>query len=188
MHLYVRNTFITNQHLVQITRQTVFIDAATHGGIALGIQVNQQNFFLQYRKRSGQIDCSGRLAYPALLVRDTKHIGTGRFFVVFTHDYPCCTNHTRQRCASSSGTVNDSIRSTCQLLSDCNAAISKSGSLPFIAAMRPPGRTCLPAKFTKSSSEEKARETTISACMGSCCSTRTCIADKLGKAKAPTIC
>ena len=48
-------------------------DAVTGGGVALGVQIHDQNLFAQGRHTGRQIDGGGRLAHAALLVCDSHN-------------------------------------------------------------------------------------------------------------------
>ncbi len=60
-------------------------DAQASTGIALGIHVNQQDFFANSRQCGGQIDGGCGLAYPALLVG--KGYGSWSNIAVNTHQW-----------------------------------------------------------------------------------------------------
>jgi hypothetical protein len=49
----------------------VLVDPASHGGVALRIQVDQQDAPLGSRQRRREIDGRGRLADPTFLICDT---------------------------------------------------------------------------------------------------------------------
>ena len=54
------------------------LDAAAHGGVALRVEVHQQHAAPRRRQRGGEVDGSGGLADPALLVGDGDHAFHGR--------------------------------------------------------------------------------------------------------------
>ena len=64
-----------DQDLVDGATQGALVDAAAHGGIALGIEVDQQGALPELGQGRRQIDTGGGLADAALLVGD--------------HEYPC---------------------------------------------------------------------------------------------------
>ena len=56
----------------------MLVDPATHGRVALRIEIDQEHTAAHERQRSGQIDRRGGLADPALLVGDRDDVDHGR--------------------------------------------------------------------------------------------------------------
>src|SRR5207249_5644904 len=61
---------LAEQHLTGAARELRLVDPAAHGGVALGIQVDEEYPALGGGERCREIDRSGGLADAALLVRD----------------------------------------------------------------------------------------------------------------------
>src|SRR5450631_4096198 len=116
----------------------MLVDSAPHGGVALGIQVDQQHTPLGGRQRSSEIDRGGGLSDSALLIcncDDPLH---------FLLDLgPAGESSTRCRSSSSPGTLSRCTASTRNDLG--RAEISSSGRFPFIASKRPSGAHKCPA-------------------------------------------
>jgi hypothetical protein len=55
--------------------QGALVDAAAHGGVALGVEVDQQHALAGCGEAGGEVDTGGRLADAALLVGDTENAG-----------------------------------------------------------------------------------------------------------------
>src|SRR5690606_35571150 len=68
------NTGFTQQHLVQIVFDRVFIHPTAHGGVTLRVEVDKQNLFLQGGKRRCQIDGGGGFTHTALLIGNAEHL------------------------------------------------------------------------------------------------------------------
>ena len=66
----LRRAALAQQPIVGAQVQFILIDAAAHGGIALGIQVDQQHTGSGQRQRRAQVDAGGGLTHPAFLVGD----------------------------------------------------------------------------------------------------------------------
>jgi hypothetical protein len=52
----------------------LFVDARTHGGIALRVHIGQQNALADVRQGGRQIDTGGSLADATFLVCDAKNL------------------------------------------------------------------------------------------------------------------
>src|SRR5690606_37717200 len=63
------------QHVVDTALDIVFVDAAAHGGVALRIEIHQQDTLLGRHQRSGQIDAGGSFTHSALLVGYSVDLG-----------------------------------------------------------------------------------------------------------------
>ncbi len=55
--------------------ERLLVDAGTHRGIALGIQVDQQHTLVLCREAGGKVHRGGGLADAALLVCDHEYLG-----------------------------------------------------------------------------------------------------------------
>ena len=64
------NRRIVHQHIVDTGFDVVFIDAAAHRGVALGIEIDQQDLFPGCNQGCRQIDAGSRFTHPALLIGD----------------------------------------------------------------------------------------------------------------------
>ena len=63
------------QHVVHAQGQRPLVHAGTHGGVALRIQINQQNPLANFGQACGQIHRRGGFTDSALLVGNTKNLG-----------------------------------------------------------------------------------------------------------------
>jgi len=63
------------QHVVHRELHLAFVDARTHGRVALRVQVDHQDALADASQSSGQIDRGGGFTDAALLVGDTKYFG-----------------------------------------------------------------------------------------------------------------
>ncbi len=68
---------LTCQHVVNGVLQGELVDAASHGGVALGIEVDQQDAPLGGDQRGCEVDTGGGLADPAFLIGDCEYLGHG---------------------------------------------------------------------------------------------------------------
>src|SRR5271168_4057628 len=121
----------------------MLVDSASHGGITLRIEIDQQHTPLGGRQRSGEIDGGGGLSDPAFLIcnrDDPLH---------FPLDWGAAAlgrigeSSTRCRSSSSPGTLSRCTASTRKRLG--SAEISSSGRFPFMASSRPFGAHKCPA-------------------------------------------
>jgi hypothetical protein len=55
--------------------ELAFVDPRTHGGIALGIQIDHQHTLAYPREPGRQIDCGGGFTHTAFLIGNTKNLG-----------------------------------------------------------------------------------------------------------------
>src|SRR3990167_6927896 len=65
------------QRVVHGARDGALVDAASHGRVALRIEIDEQYSAPRLRERSGEIDACGRLADAALLVHHRQHARHG---------------------------------------------------------------------------------------------------------------
>src|SRR5690606_34910813 len=140
---------LLEQHVAAGGRQVVLVDAAAHGGVALGIEVDEQHALGRGRQRRGQVDRGGGLADPAFLVGDSDDAGhmPARASWRWTLDYALSppgsrATTTRWRSAARPGTASGRTSLTCQPAG--RAAISSAGTTPFIASRTPPGPSRCP--------------------------------------------
>src|SRR5258708_4591640 len=84
------------QHVIHGAHGRALVDAAAHGGVALRIQINEQNTLAGLRERGGEIDARRGLADTALLVYHCEYT---------RHSQPLLRQTTRYRSASSNGTL-----------------------------------------------------------------------------------
>src|SRR5690606_23508237 len=66
---------LADQHVVDGVLEGLLVHTAAHGGVALGIEVDQQDAALGGDQRGGQVDAGGGLADPALLIGDREYLG-----------------------------------------------------------------------------------------------------------------
>ncbi|MNT18446.1 hypothetical protein D3C72_1536570 [compost metagenome] len=64
-----------DQHLVHAVLQRLLVDARTHRGIALRVQVDQQHALVLRGQAGGEVHRGGGLAHPALLVCNHEYLG-----------------------------------------------------------------------------------------------------------------
>src|SRR5690606_24960771 len=65
---------VAHQHIVDRRLQGRLVHTAAAGGVALGIEVDQQHLALGGDQRGGEVDAGGGLGDPALLVGDGKYL------------------------------------------------------------------------------------------------------------------
>ncbi|KAG0759602.1 hypothetical protein G6F57_016170 [Rhizopus arrhizus] len=75
LHAGLLDGGLADQHLVQVRFQRILVDAATHRGVALRVQVHQQHALIVRGKARRQIDGGRRLAHTTLLVGDAEDAG-----------------------------------------------------------------------------------------------------------------
>src|SRR5690606_948895 len=68
---------LLEQHVAGGRVQVALVDAAAHGGVALGVEIDQQHPLGRGGQRGGQVDCGGGLADAALLVGNGDDAGHG---------------------------------------------------------------------------------------------------------------
>src|SRR5690606_26341068 len=153
---------LLEQHVAAGGRQVVLVDAAAHGGVALGVEVHEQHALGRGRQRRGQVDRGGGLADPAFLVGDSDDAGhmpagaSGRWTLDYALSPPGSRpTTTRWRSAASPGTVSGRTSRTRQPAG--SAAISASGTTPFIASRTPPGLSRCPPRSRISGRVASAR-------------------------------
>ena len=66
--LVVAQSGLTHEPFINAWVQGVFVDTAAHGGITLGVQIDEQDTSSQTCQGSAEIDASRRLADTAFLI------------------------------------------------------------------------------------------------------------------------
>src|SRR5579862_9406960 len=133
----------------------MLVHSASHGGIALRIEIDQEHAPFGGRQRGGEIDGGGGLSNPAFLICNCDDPLHGLLDLGRTGE-----SSTRCRSSSSPGTLR---RCTARTRNDLGRAeISSSGRFPFIASKRPSGAHKCPAYAAKSASDDRARAITVS--------------------------
>src|SRR5690606_10067654 len=64
---------LADQHVVDGVLESVLVDARTHGGVALRVEIDQQDATLGGNQRGGQVDAGGGLADSTLLVGNREN-------------------------------------------------------------------------------------------------------------------
>jgi hypothetical protein len=72
MLLQFQQFALADQHIIGGDSAGAPVNAKAGGGVALGVQINDQNLFPDGGERCAQIDRGGRLAYAALLIGEDK--------------------------------------------------------------------------------------------------------------------
>ncbi|MNR24238.1 hypothetical protein D3C85_1413070 [compost metagenome] len=75
LHAGLLDRGLADQYLVQVRLERVLVDATTHGGVALRVQVHQQHALIVRGKAGRQIDGGRRLAHTTLLIGDAEYAG-----------------------------------------------------------------------------------------------------------------
>src|SRR5207249_2442097 len=134
----------SQQNLVDRGLERALVDAATHGGVALWIEIHQEHAHPGLREARREIDAGRGLSDPALLVGDGEDAGHA------------CSIKTRCRSASSPGTAK---ACTCRTRkSGGKRSISSKGWTPFIAPNTPPGASKCFVSAMNSAISANARE------------------------------
>ena len=68
-----------DQQVIHRLAEAALVDAAAHGRVALGVEVDEQHALAGGGEAGGEVDAGGRLADAALLVGDAENAGHVRF-------------------------------------------------------------------------------------------------------------
>ena len=86
-----------DQHLVHGMGHRTLVYARAHGGIALGIEVDQQHALLKQGECGGKVDGAGGFSDATLLVGDCEDAGHGQFRVRMRRCLSAATPGTSRR-------------------------------------------------------------------------------------------
>ena len=67
------NRDLINQHMINALRIFIHFDAQTAGSVSLRVYINEQNLLLGYSQGGRQVDGSGSLPYPTLLIGNANN-------------------------------------------------------------------------------------------------------------------
>ncbi|MNF08886.1 hypothetical protein D3C80_2094140 [compost metagenome] len=70
---------VFEQHVIHREFQTALVHARTHGGIALGVHVDEQHALADLGQARRQVHTGGGLADATFLIGNTKYLGHRTF-------------------------------------------------------------------------------------------------------------